>query len=293
MRDGTAASAHATQMIPRIRPLASRIHLRAKSRAHMKRWDPTLYLKFGDERTRPAADLLARVQTEAPQSIVDIGCGPGNSTALLAAKFPNAGLVGLDSSAEMLEQARASEIGARWVEADFDAWTPDAPPDFIYANAAFQWSRDPLALTARLFQTLSPGGVLAFQVPQNFDQASHVEVRAAIDESPYRSKLVGARQYDPGFAKAADYARTLSPFGAALDIWTTEYLHLLGGEDPVFRWMSGTGLRPFTQRLEGQERAQFEDAVRARLRKAYPPESDGRTLFPFKRLFVIATKRAV
>ncbi|MFT3727353.1 MAG: methyltransferase domain-containing protein [Terricaulis sp.] len=256
----------------------------------MSTWDPNVYLKFGDERTRPAADLLARITLQTPQRVIDLGCGPGNSTALLAARYPNADLTGLDSSAEMLRDANASGVKAKWIEASFDAWKPDTPYDLIYANAAFQWSDDPVTLTQRLFQSLPQDGVLAFQVPQNFDQASHVEVRAAVDESPYRAKLIGARQYDPGFAKAADYARALTPLGAELDIWTTEYLHFLSGADPVFRWMSGTGLRPFTQRLQGEERAHFEAAVCARLAKAYPPESEGRTLFPFKRLFVIATK---
>jgi trans-aconitate 2-methyltransferase len=254
-------------------------------------WDPNLYLKFGGERTRPAADLLARVALTTPKRVIDLGCGPGNSTALLAARFPDAELTGLDASAEMLAQAAASPVKARWVEASFDAWSPDGDYDLIYANAAFQWSDDPLALTARLFRALAPGAVLAFQVPQNFDQPSHVEVRAAVDEGPWRQKLMGARQYDPGFAKASDYARELAPFGALMDVWTTEYLHFLAGPDPVFRWMSGTGLRPFTQRLEGEERARFEAAVRLRLAGAYPKEADGRTLFPFRRLFVIATKR--
>lgn len=253
----------------------------------MTAWDPSVYLKFGDERTRPAADLLARVPLQSPRTIVDLGCGPGNSTELLAASYPDADLTALDSSADMLAQARASGIKAHWVEANFDTWSPEAPPDLIYANAAFQWSDDPVALTLRLCKMLAPGGVLALQVPQNFDQPSHAEMRAAVDEGPWRAKLIGARQYDPAFAKAADYARALAPV-AALDIWTTEYLHRLEGEDPVFRWLSGTGLRPFTQRLEGGERAAFEAAVRTRLARVYPVEADGKTLFPFRRLFVIA-----
>ena len=259
----------------------------------MTAWDPNLYLKFGDERTRPAADLLARVPLQNPMRIVDLGCGPGNSTALLAARYPRADLTGFDSSAEMLVQARASRIKARWAQGDFDTWSPTEAPDLIYANAAFQWSDDPIALTTRLFKTLAPGGVIALQVPQNFDQPSHVEVRAAVDDGPWAAKLKTARQYDPGFAKAPGYARALAPLAAALDIWTTEYLHRLEGADPVFRWMSGTGLRPFTQALAGEERAQFEAKVRANLARAYPPESDGKTLFPFRRLFVIAQKAAV
>src|SRR5262249_796367 len=160
----------------------------------------------------------------------------------------------------------------------------------IYANAAFQWSDAPVALTVRLAQALAPGGVIALQVPQNFDQPSHIEVRATVDDGPWRPKLIGARQYDPGFAKAPDYARALAPLGFSLDIWTTDYLHFLEGPAPVFRWMSGTGLRPFPQALAGEERAAFEEAARQRLARAYPADSDGRTLFPFRRLFVIAQK---
>ena len=258
----------------------------------MTSWDPAIYMTFGDERTRPAADLLARVPLEAPKLVFDVGCGPGNSTALLAARYPHANIIGLDSSEDMLAQARASGVRADWQRADFDAWSPSSPPDLIYANAAFQWSNDAVALTMRLFAMLAPGGVIALQVPQNFDQPSHMQIRAAVDESPQRDKLIGARQYDAPFAKAPDYARALAPLGAHLDIWTTEYLHLLTGPDPVFRWLSGTGLRPFSQRLEGEERAQFEHSVRIRLAAAYPPEADGRTLFPFRRLFVIAKRPA-
>jgi trans-aconitate 2-methyltransferase len=253
-------------------------------------WDPTLYLTFGDIRTRAAADLLARIPLDAPARVADLGCGPGNSTALLRARYAQADIVGVDTSADMLADASKSRIKARWQEASFEDWRPDAPTDLIYANAAFQWSNDPVALVKRLFAVLPAGGVLAFQVPQNFDQPSHVEVRAAVDDGPWAERARAAKQYDPGFAKGPDYVRALTPAGAALDIWTTEYMHILDGPDPVFRFMSGTGLRPFVQALDGAERDGFQDAARARLARAYPPEADGRTLFPFRRLFVIAQK---
>ncbi len=253
-------------------------------------WDPALYLQFGDERTRPAADLLARVPLRSCDRVFDLGCGPGNSTRLLASRFPGADIVGVDTSPEMLAEARESGVEARWEQADFDEWSPSTPADLLYANAAFQWSKDPLRLTVRLFRTLAPRGVLALQVPQNFDQPSHTEIRAAVESGPWAGTLRSARQYDAGFAKAADYARALAPEGATLDIWTTEYLHRLEGPDPVFRWLSGTGLRPFTQRLDGEERRAFEAAVRVRLAHAYPAEPDGLTLFPFRRLFVVATR---
>lgn len=252
-------------------------------------WDPTIYMQFGAERTRPAGDLLARIPKEKPARVVDLGCGPGNSTALLAACWPDADITGVDASPEMVASAGVGKINAQFVVGDFESWEPDVPPDVIYANAAFQWSRDPVALVRRLFAHLAPGGVLAFQVPQNFDQASHVVMREVASNGSWAERLADARWYDPGgFARATDYSRALPR--ARRDIWTTEYLHVLRGPDPVFRWMAGTGLRPFLERLEGAEREAFEDEIMTRFAAAYPLEPDGSTLFPFRRLFVVAAR---
>lgn len=252
-------------------------------------WDPATYMQFGAERTRPAADLLARIPNEKPTRVIDLGCGPGNSTALLAACWPDAQVLGVDSSVEMIQAANATDVNASFVIGDFESWEPPAPPDVIYANAAFQWSSDPIALVRRLFAHLAPGGVLAFQVPQNFDQPSHVVMREVAANGPWANKLSGARWYDPGgFARAPEYARALNR--ARRDIWTTDYLHILRGPDPVFRWMAGTGLRPFLDRLEGDERAAFEDEIMTRFATAYPLEPDGSTHFAFRRLFVIAAR---
>lgn len=252
-------------------------------------WDPSTYLQFSAERTRPAADLLARIPNEKPARVVDLGCGPGNSTQLLAACWPDADILGVDSSPEMIASAHAANINAQFVVGDFESWEPAVPPDVIYANAAFQWSPEPVALVRRLFAHLAPGGVLAFQVPQNFDQASHVVMREVASNGPWAERLADARWYDPGgFARAVDYAKVLTR--GRRDIWTTEYLHVLRGPDPVFRWMSGTGLRPFLERLEGGEREAFEDEILTRFAAAYPLEPDGSTLFPFRRLFVVAAR---
>lgn len=253
-------------------------------------WDPAIYMQFSAERTRPAGDLLARVPKEAPKQVVDLGCGPGNSTALLAACWPDAHILGVDSSIEMIQAANATETKATFVVGDFDSWEPQTPPDVIYANAAFQWSADPVTLVRRLFAHLAPGGVLAFQVPQNFDQPSHVLMRDVAANGPWAEKLAGARWYDPGgFARAQDYARALTR--ARRDIWTTDYLHILRGPDPVFRWMAGTGLRPFLERLDGDERNAFEDEILTRFAAAYPLEPDGSTFFPFRRLFVVVARQ--
>lgn len=249
-------------------------------------WDPDIYLKFGGERTRAAADLLARVPLAAPRRIVDLGCGPGNSTALIASRYREADIVGVDSSEAMLDQARALALTARFELGDFETWTPREAPDLIYSNAAIHWARDPVAVAARLFSALAAGGVLAVQAPQNFDRPSHVEMRAAAALPRWAAKLAGVRAITS--TSAEQYAHALAPLGAALDIWSSDYLHILEGSDPVLRWISGSALRPYLDRLEGQERAAFEDEARQRLLRAYPPEPDGRTLFAFRRLFVIA-----
>ncbi|MBS0383755.1 MAG: methyltransferase domain-containing protein [Proteobacteria bacterium] len=251
-------------------------------------WDPDVYLKFGGERTRAAADLLARAPLSEPQRIVDLGCGPGNSTALLASRYPKADILGVDSDEAMLAQARAAHVNARFEAGDLETWTPREAPDLIYANAALHWTADPLSVATRLFQALAPGGVLALQVPQNFDKPSHVEMRAAAQDGPWAEKLRGV--FRPALLGALDYARALAPCGATLDVWSTAYLHILEGDDAVLKWISGSALRPYLARLNADERASFEANLAARLKRAYPPEGDGRTYFPFHRVFVIAAK---
>lgn len=251
-------------------------------------WDPDVYLKFGGERTRAAADLLARVPLSAPKHIVDLGCGPGNSTALIASRYPNADILGVDSDEAMLAKARAEHVTARFETGNFETWAPREPPDLIYANAALHWAADPLGVASNLFQALAPGGVLALQVPQNFDKPSHIEMRAAALDGPWAEELRGV--FQPLMLGAQDYARALAPLGAKLDAWSTAYLHILEGEDAVLRWISGSALRPYFARLSPEERAGFEANLAARLRRAYPPEADGRTYFPFHRVFVVASK---
>jgi trans-aconitate 2-methyltransferase len=251
-------------------------------------WNPATYLAFGGQRTRPAADLLARVPLESPGRVIDLGCGPGNSTGLLAARWPAARLEGLDSSPAMLEEARASGVPASWVLGDIAAWTPDAPCDLIFSNATFQWLADQAVLLPRLMSFARPGGVFAFQVPVNFDAPSHVLMRETAADPRWKAKLAHARETERGHA--ATYYDWLKPQAASLDIWETEYLQVLDGEDAVYRWISGTGLRPFVQALEGEDRESFIAACKAKLNTAYPRRADGTTLFPFRRLFVVAVK---
>jgi trans-aconitate 2-methyltransferase len=254
-------------------------------------WNPSLYLSFGNERTRAAIDLLARVPLQHVAKVADLGCGPANSTALLAARFPEAGLIGVDSSAEMIAAARAALPQAVFAVGDFETYAPTAHTDLVFANAAFQWSSDPVGLAARLLAALRPGACLALQVPQNYDQPSHRVIADLAAHGPWATALAGVPTYDPGgFARAEAYVRALSGLSAHLDVWTTTYLHILKGEDPVYSWMSATGLRPFLAALPDPQRAEFIAAAKAAYRASYPPEWDASTLFPFQRLFVVGVR---
>lgn len=251
-------------------------------------WDPKTYLDFEDERTRPAAELLARVNPKNPVHVIDLGCGPGNSTALLARRWPKAKLEGLDSSEPMLDQARRSGITAQWHSGDIPSWTPKHRYDVIFTNATIQWIEDQETLLPRLMSHLEPGGVLAFQVPTNFNEPSHRLMRDVAAEGPWAAKLKDVRNLVLGTAKG--YYDMLEPHAASLDIWESEYLQVFTGEDPVYRWVSGSGLRPFVNALAGAEREDFVADYKRRLAAAYPMRASGKTLFPFKRLFVVARR---
>jgi trans-aconitate 2-methyltransferase len=250
-------------------------------------WNPDLYLAFGDHRLRPALDLLARIPLERPRRIVDLGCGPGNVTKFLAERWPDAAVVGVDNASAMLERARRDFPRLTWQRADIAAWQPEQPPDLIFSNAALHWLDGHDRLFPRLLGMLAPGGVLAVQMPRNFGAPSHVAIDATVEDGPWRTRLMPLRRAEPTRSPAA-YHRLLVPVAAALDIWETEYLQVLSGADPVLEWTRATSLRPFLEVLEEPARAAFEAAYRARLRAAYPPETDGRTLFPFRRLFLVA-----
>ncbi|MBV8800454.1 MAG: trans-aconitate 2-methyltransferase [Alphaproteobacteria bacterium] len=251
-------------------------------------WDPDVYMKFANERTRPAMELLARVPLNAPARAIDLGCGPGNSTALLAARWPEAKLEGLESSPEMLAKARSSGVRASWIEGEVESWSPEARYNVIFSNATLHWIADHHALLPQLMGYVAEGGALAFQVPRNFDAPSHLLMREVAKAGPWAAKLANARQVNVLSPDA--YYDILAPLARTLDIWETTYLHVLEGDDPVLAWVSGTGLRPFVQPLIADEREAFIAQYRARLREAYPRRSDGKTLLPFQRLFVVAAK---
>jgi trans-aconitate 2-methyltransferase len=248
-------------------------------------------MRFGEERTRPARDLLAHVPIASPVCVVDAGCGPGNSTAMLAQRWPDAAILGFDSDKAMLEAANDAGIPARFVFSELATWAPDAPIDVIFSNAALHWADDPPAVARRYFGFLKSGGALALQVPQNFDQPTHLAIRETAADPRWKEKLKNVRVFDPSrIPRAPDYMRALRAEGAVIDAWMTEYYHRLQGEDPVFHWVAASALRPFLAALQGQERETFAEAMKDRYREAYGPELDGSVVLPFRRLFVIALR---
>jgi trans-aconitate 2-methyltransferase len=253
------------------------------------RWDPSQYLAFADLRLRPALDLLARAPAEAPELVVDLGCGPGNLAPYLKARWPAARILGVDGSAEMLAKARKAAEGVDFVQADIGAWSPNAAPDVIFSNAALHWLDRHDALFPRLLGMLAPGGVLAVQMPRNHGAPSHTQIVATVMDGPWRARLEPLLRPSPTHPPAV-YYDLLAPCAARLDIWETEYLQVLEGRDPVKEFTKGSALKPFLDALDGAERGAFEEAYAARLRATYRPQADGRTLFPFRRLFLIAAR---
>jgi trans-aconitate 2-methyltransferase len=253
-------------------------------------WDPKTYLAFGAERTRPTSDLLARIPLLAPKRVVDLGCGPGNSTALLRARWPDAEITGVDSSPEMLRDARASGVAARFIEADITAWTPEEPYDVVFSNAVLQWLGDHESLIPRLFSFVRPGGVFAFQMPRNYDEVCQVLVREAIADPRWSAQLQSVRDWWNGLLPER-YYDLLAPEADMVDFWETRYFHVLEGRDAVFCWMMGTSLRPFAAALESPQKEEFLEHYRRLLAEAYRPRSDGRTIHRFLRLFGVAPKR--
>lgn len=249
-------------------------------------WDPQLYLQFGDERSRGQIDLLARVRSQAPGDVVDLGCGPGNSTAVLAQRWPEARLIGIDTSPEMIAQARFALPSASFEVADVRGWLKRRERvDVLFTHATLQWIPGHLDWMNELVEAVRPGGWLAIGVPGNFAEPSHVLRQELAAEEPYARYTAGVAS--PDAHDPEGYLRALRALGCDVDAWETTYLHQLRGSDGVFDWVRGTSARPALQALPDDLRDQFSDELRARLRKAYPVE-DGMVVLPFRRVFVVA-----
>lgn len=250
-------------------------------------WDPAQYLRFSDERLRPALDLLARVPLHAPDRVVDLGCGAGNVTAILKCRFPAADVTGVDRSAAMLAKARATAPDCRFTEADIAIWVPETAPDLIYSNAALHWLPDHEHLFPRLVSRLARGGVLAVQIPAMHDSPFRRLQPIIAAEGPWAETLRGCGSARDILAPA-QYWDLLRPHTAQLELWETIYHHVLQGADAVMEWAAGSSLRPFLDPLSPELRTAFRKAYAVALRPHYPRRPDGTTLMPFRRLFILA-----
>jgi trans-aconitate 2-methyltransferase len=253
-------------------------------------WDPAVYHRFGNERSRPFFDLVARVDAERPRAVVDLGCGPGELTATLAARWPDARVTGLDSSPEMIEKARCLDTPVEFAVADLRDWRPAADTDVVVTNAALQWVPGHRDLIRRWADELPTGARFAMQVPGNFDAPSHRALRELARGEAYRD-AIGEIVREAPVDDPSGYAALLTGAGAAVDAWETTYVHLLpetGDDHPVLRWMEGTALRPVKAALDDTRWRDLRAALGARLAAEYPAQN-GFVAFPFRRIFVVAT----
>jgi trans-aconitate 2-methyltransferase len=275
--------------------------------AHVPSWDPSVYARFAAERARPFADLVARIGPDDPRtavrSVVDLGCGPGDQTASLARRWPDAQVIGVDSSQAMLERAEQQVTDdlrgrLRFEHADVSGWQPDEQVDVIVTNALLQWVPGHLELLPRFMRALAPGGWFAMQVPGNFSAISHQAMRDLTHDERFFDRVQGVLRGTESVAQPSTYAMLLAETGATVDAWETTYLHVLDpegrfGDDAVLAWVSGTGLRPVLDELADDPplRQEFLDAYGATLREAYPRRPWG-TLLPFRRIFAVAHQRS-
>ncbi|MGV0240995.1 trans-aconitate 2-methyltransferase [Klebsiella aerogenes] len=248
-------------------------------------WNPSLYLKFADERTRPAAELTARIAQQPVKLAVDLGCGPGNSTALLRAAWPEARIIGVDNSAAMLAQAAQALPDCEFITANIEDWQPSEPADVIYANASLQWLTDHQTLFPRLAGQLSDGGVLAVQMPDNWQEPSHTLMRQVAEELGFPES---GRQPLPSVQQ---YYDMLSNSGCEVDIWRTTYYHSLESHQAIVDWLQATGLRPYLQNLDEEEKNVFLERYLTLLQQHYPLQCNGKVLLLFPRLFIVARRR--
>lgn len=261
----------------------------------MAEWNPALYRRYEDERTRPAIELLARVPLATAARVVDLGCGPGNSTELLVRRFPQAQVTGTDNSEAMLVSARERLPQARFELSDIATWTPAAAagaPDLIYANAALQWVPDHEALIPRLFAALAPGGVLAVQMPDNRAEPTHRLMREVAAEAPWKAPIGDYTRLRTELLTIGGYYDLLAPLAAEVDVWHTIYQHRMDSAAAIVEWVRATGLRPFIDPLSPELRASYLAEYERRVDAAYPVRTDGKRLLAFPRMFIVARKAA-
>lgn len=253
-------------------------------------WNASQYLKFEDDRTRPARDLLAQVPLQQPRTVFDLGCGPGNSTELLVNRFPNALVTGLDSSPSMLLQARKRLPTCAFLEADLETWTPSAQADLLFSNAAFHWVPDHPHALRRLLETLPQGGVLAVQMPDNTREPSHLLMQEVASKGPWANHPALGEAMRPDLPSPEFYYDLLKSACQRLEIWHTVYNHVLDGPAAIVEWFKSTALRPFVSALDSASAADYLAAYTAEIARHYSTRADGKVLLRFPRLFLVAVR---
>ena len=256
----------------------------------MPDWNSELYLKFERERGQAARDLLARIPPLAPRKIVDLGCGPGNSAALLALYFRGADILGVDTSENMLAAARERLPAARFIRQDLSEWEPAEPVDLIFANAALHFAPHHEKLLAKFMSFLAPGGVLAVQMPNVLQDAAHALMRMVSVDGPWAEKLAPVAKSRALIGSLDDYYAWASPFSRMVDLWQTTYVHPLDGHDAIVDWFTGSALRPFLDKLDEDQKPAFLAQYRRELEMAYMPQADGKVLLLYPRLFFVAQR---
>jgi trans-aconitate 2-methyltransferase len=253
-------------------------------------WSAEQYLCFGGQRLRPVLDLIAAIDLLAPGRMVDLGCGPGNATKMLRERWPDCGLTGIDNDPAMLAKARSDYPDGRWIEGDIAAWAGNASAerfDLVFTNAALHWLPDHATLFPKLMGAVAPAGVFACQMPRNFAAASHRLLRETMKDARWRDQLAEYADWEP-VAEPHAYYDWLRPHTSSIEIWETEYLQVLSGEDAVLEWVKGSALVPVREALAARDYADFTAQYGQKLREAYPRRADGDTLLPFRRLFMVA-----
>lgn len=260
--------------------------------AGTKDWSAAQYLKFANQRTRPSHDLLSQVPIAAPKRIIDIGCGPGNSTKVLVERFPDAKVSGMDSSPDMIQTAQKELPGSDFVLADLTSYTPEPDADLLFSNAVFQWldADARIPIMKHLIESLPSGGVFAMQVPDNRMEESHKAMRHVAEEGPWADTLARHKPALDQFQTPLELYNALKPLCSSVDIWHTHYQHVLGSHQDVVEWVKGTGLRPFIDPLDAEHREGFLAAYLQQIKERYPTSEDGTVMLRYPRLFMVAVR---
>jgi len=256
----------------------------------MADWSARQYLRFEDERTRPPRDLLAQVPLSDARLVVDLGCGPGNSTELLIERYPRAKVIGLDSSPDMLRQARERLPRCTFIAADIATWTPEETPDLLFGNAVFQWVPDHPTVLRRLLQGLPPGGVLAVQMPDNTREPALLLMQEVASNGPWAANAALDEAGRADLPAPEAYYDLLKPVCSRVEIWHSVYNHVMDGQEGVVEWFKGSALRPFLSALDASMRENFLSAYLAGISRHYTRRHDGRVLLKFPRLFIVAAR---